>query len=77
MALFATLPGSAAVVMQQLHGHVPAAVARLTATGRLPATQSLDLVIGLPLRNLEALTNSLRDVYDPTSSQLPSLADPR
>jgi uncharacterized repeat protein (TIGR01451 family) len=35
--------------------------------GRLPASQQLNLAIGLPLRNQEALTNLLRQIYDPSS----------
>ncbi len=52
---------------QVVHGHVPAAVARLQAIGNLPGTNRLNLAIGLPLRNREALTNLLRELYDPTS----------
>ncbi len=52
---------------QVLHGHVPAVVARLSAVGSLPGTNRLNLAIGLPLRNQEALTNLLRQIYDPAS----------
>ncbi len=52
---------------QELHGHVPAVVARLAPAGRLPATKVLHLVIGLPLHNQNALTNFLQRLYDPTS----------
>jgi len=54
---------------QALHGHVPAAVARfnLQPTGELPATKSLQLAIGLPLRNEAALDDLLRQIYDPAS----------
>ncbi|MCX7010478.1 MAG: protease pro-enzyme activation domain-containing protein [Kiritimatiellaeota bacterium] len=52
---------------QQLQGHVPAAVARLTSTGRLSATTNLYLSIGLPLRNQEVLSDLLRQIYDPAS----------
>src|SRR5450759_290754 len=38
-----------------LSGHVPAAVAGMTPTGRLPATNHLHLAIGLPLRNQACL----------------------
>ena len=50
-----------------LRGHVPAAAAHLQARGRLPATTDLKLAIGLPLRNPEALTNLLQQIYDPSS----------
>ena len=53
---------------QLLKGHVPAAVAGgLAPAGRLPASQPLRLAIGLPLRNQPALTNLLRQLYDPAS----------
>ena len=53
-----------------LHGHVPAAVARLNLqpVGRLPATQQLHLAIGLPLRNEDALNSLLQEIYDPGSA---------
>ena len=70
MALFfsAIYPGIAAE-RQVLHGHVPAAVARfnLQPTGQLPATKSLHLAIGLPLRNQAALDDLLQQLYDPAS----------
>jgi len=52
-----------------LRGHVPAAVAKLNLRpiGRLPATNRLNLAIGLPLRNNNALTKLLQDMYDPAS----------
>jgi uncharacterized repeat protein (TIGR01451 family) len=53
--------------MKTLHGHVPAIVSQSRDTGRLPATTTLNLAIGLPLRNREALTNLLQQVYDPSS----------
>ena len=52
---------------QFLPGHVPAVVAKLTPTGRLPATNHLELAIGLPLRNQAALDELLRQLYDPGS----------
>ena len=53
--------------LKTLSGHVPAVVAHLQAGGRLPAANTLNLAIGLPLRNQEALTNLLQDIYDPSS----------
>jgi hypothetical protein len=46
-------------------GHVPPAVAGLASTGRLSAKTNLYLVIGLPLRNQNALTNLMRQLCDP------------
>ena len=69
-ALTAVFISSAAAqppAMKTLSGHVPAVVSRLQAKGLLPATNNLYLAIGLPLRNQEALTNLLRQIYDPAS----------
>jgi subtilase family serine protease len=54
---------------QSLHGHVPKAVAgfHLQPTSRLSATKHLNLAIGLPLRNQQALDSLLQQIYDPTS----------
>lgn len=54
----------------ELHpGHVPAAVKRLNAVGRVPGVNTIELAIGLPLRNKETLTNLLQQIYDPSSPQ--------
>jgi len=68
--LLFTTPGSAAE-RQALRGHVPEAIARLglQPTGRLPATNRLNLAIGLPLRNTNVLSKLLQDMYDPASPQ--------
>jgi uncharacterized repeat protein (TIGR01451 family) len=62
---FSTPAAGAGLVM--LRGQVPAVVSKLPALGSLPATTNLDLAIGLPLRNQEALTNLLQQIYDPAS----------
>ncbi|HXC98057.1 MAG TPA: protease pro-enzyme activation domain-containing protein, partial [Verrucomicrobiae bacterium] len=51
-----------------LHAHVPAAVRNLTPVDRLDAAKHLGLAISLPLRNPEGLTNLLREIYDPAST---------
>ena len=70
VALFfsAICPGIAAE-RQVLRGHVPPAVTRfnLQPTGQLPAIKSLQLAIGLPLRNEAALNRLLQQMYDPAS----------
>ena len=48
-------------------GHVPAIVKLLQPTGRLSSTNSLNLAIGLPLRNQEALSDLLDQIYNPAS----------
>ncbi len=63
--------------VQKLHGHVPAISAGLQSTGRVAPTNRLDLVISLPLRNKEALTNLLRDIYDPASTNFRHYLTPR
>ena len=60
--------GQAAPAMKTLSGHVPAAISRLQPAGLFPAgTNRLNLAIGLPLRNPEALANLLQQLYDPAS----------
>jgi hypothetical protein len=58
---------AAKAALRTLSGHVPAVVARLAPSGRLAATNRLDLAIGLPLRNQNALGALLHDLYDPAS----------
>ncbi len=58
---------AAPVGLKQLHGHVPAAVSRLSSQGRLNTTNVLHLSIGLPLRNAEAVANLMEQLCDPAS----------
>jgi hypothetical protein len=51
-----------------LTGYVPASVNKAAAIGRLPSTSSLNLAIGLPLRDPAALSRFLQEIYDPASS---------
>lgn len=64
------LNAPSAAAQQILHGHVPEVVARLhlQPIGRLQASDRLNLAIGLPLRNKEALNNLLEQLYDPAST---------
>jgi uncharacterized repeat protein (TIGR01451 family) len=65
-ALFsATFANAAGLV---LHAHVPSAVRAMTPVGPLNADRHLGLAISLPLRNPEDLTNLLREIYDPAST---------
>jgi subtilase family serine protease len=60
------LPGpQGAGGLQFLRGHVPAAVAHVQPIGRVAATNRLNLAIGLPLRNPDALARLLQELYDP------------
>ena len=70
VALFPFTTCAQGVGKQLLHGHVPPAVARLhlQPVNRLPATNRLDLAIGLPLRNQDGLTKLLQQIYDPDVS---------
>ncbi len=56
--------------MKTLPGHVPAAISRLhlKSTGQLAPDYKLNLAVGLPVRNTEALSNLLEQVYDPAST---------
>ncbi|HEX5397491.1 MAG TPA: protease pro-enzyme activation domain-containing protein [Verrucomicrobiae bacterium] len=62
---------------QFLRGQVPAAVTRMTPLGRLPATNQLDLSIGLPLRNAAALDELLGQLYDPASTNFHKFLTPQ
>src|SRR6266542_2883188 len=53
---------------QVLRNHLPAAWARLQPVDRLPGANHLELAIGLPLRNREALASFPEQLYDPTST---------
>ncbi len=52
---------------QLLPDRVSAVVAHLQPLGRLAATNRLNLAIGLPLRNPDALSRLLEQLYDPAS----------
>ena len=60
-----------------IKGHVPRIVAGLAPVRELDPTRRLDLAIGLPLRNREALTNLLQDLYDPASSNYHQYLSPQ
>jgi subtilase family serine protease len=69
--LFFSFTSAYAAEIQVLHGHVVRAVTELNLepVGRLASSTNLDLVIGLPLRNQDALNNLLQQQYAPTSPQ--------
>jgi subtilase family serine protease len=68
LAVFSgTVNAGFAADRQWLQGHIPAAVSRLKPAGVLPATNRLNLAIGLPLRNEQAMDDLLRQIYDPAS----------
>jgi hypothetical protein len=69
--LFVFTTITSAAERQVLHGHLVRAVTELhlQTVGRLASSTNLNLVIGLPLRNQEALTNLLQQQYSPTSPQ--------
>src|SRR5438270_7545881 len=52
---------------QVLRGHVPAAVAQLAPVAQVDGSRRLNIAIGLPLRNREALNALLQQLYDPAS----------
>ena len=61
------VPGVDAAERIQLSGHVPVGLEQLAPREKLPANQEISLAIGLPLRDLPALTNLLQEIYDPSS----------
>jgi subtilase family serine protease len=60
-----------------LPGLVPPVVMTLSPVGRLPATNHLELAIGLPLRNQAALTLKLRQMYDASSTNFHRYLTPK
>src|ERR1039458_2919246 len=62
------VPQPQSAVTRVLSDRVHSVINNLTPQSRLPASNQLDLVIGLPLRNRETLTNLLQQLYDPTST---------
>ena len=50
-----------------LPDQIPAAISKLVAKGRLPATNLLSLAIGLPLRNESELDKFISQLYEPAS----------
>ena len=66
-----------AVERQVLRGHVPAVVSTLQSAGRLNPSRRMDLTIGLPLQNREALTTLLAQIYDPASTNFHRFLTPQ
>jgi subtilase family serine protease len=66
IVLFPLTPARAAG-RQALRVELPAVVTNSPPVGRLPGTTNLDLAIGLPLRNQNALARLLQQLYDPAS----------
>ena len=58
---------AAGAAMKVLYGHVPKTVALSNYKGAQPATNRLNLAIGLPLRDAAGLDEFLADLYDPAS----------
>ena len=67
MFVLAAVSPATALAGQQLHGHVPAAVAALRPLDRPPVSQHLHLAIGLPARDPAGLKSLIDDLYDPAS----------
>lgn len=59
--------------------HIPSAVTNLhlQPIGRLPASQRLDLAIGLLFRNPQGLSNLLEELYDPSSTNYHQFLTPK
>src|ERR1022692_555208 len=68
MLFLCTVPVPAAD-RQLLHGHVPKAVSnlKLPPVGRLPATTTLQVAIGLPFRKQGGVSDFLNELYTPGS----------
>ncbi len=69
MALLLPATGGAQTAGKQVvKERLPAEARRLQMVARYPATNELNLAIGLPLRNGEGLTNFLKEIYDPAGA---------
>jgi hypothetical protein len=64
---FSLSPQARGAERQVLRGHVPAAVGQARRLGPMSRDTRLNLAIGLPLRNQEALNALLEDLADPDS----------
>ncbi len=62
------VPWARGAEMQVVRHPLAAGAMNGATLGRLPGTNRLHLAIGLPLRDREGLTNLLRELYDPTST---------
>jgi hypothetical protein len=64
---FLTATAMRAQPVRTFRGHVPEILARLQPLADITAQTNLQLAVGLPLRNKPALTNFIKDLYDPAS----------
>jgi uncharacterized repeat protein (TIGR01451 family) len=64
LLLLATIANGAPKVLPR---HLPPEASKSPALGPLSASEKLDLAIGLPLRNRQALSNLIQQLYDPAS----------
>jgi uncharacterized repeat protein (TIGR01451 family) len=67
LAVVAGLAAAAQAGDKQLAGHVPKVMSTLTPKGRLAATNTVRLAIGLPLQNQDGLDALMAQIYDPAS----------
>lgn len=65
-----------APLVQQLAGQVPRAAAELKPVKALDEATPIDLVIGLQLRNSDALNGLIRDLYDPEAREYSQYLSP-
>lgn len=78
LALVLALTTPAAGADKALRGHVPAAVKELglRPVGRVPADTRLNLVIGLPIHDVQGLTTLIEQLYNPTSTNFHRYLNP-
>ena len=67
--LFFLSPGAEAAGRQQLHGHVPKALATALWAGPMEGPRRLDIVLQLPFRDSKGLQEFLGQLRDPKSPQ--------
>lgn len=69
LLLIFVITANSAAGMQTVEGHIPKVIAKLglRPTGSLAPTQQMHVVMVLPLRNRDQLTNMLQQLYDPAN----------
>ena len=66
-SLLLSFAGTEGAELQKLSRHLPQVAENLAPVGRVAAGQRLNLSIAFPLRNREALTTLVEQLYDPSS----------
>jgi subtilase family serine protease len=69
-------PSFAQETRRRNESHIPAGVRYLKPLARVESTQSLDLILGLPLRNTGQVDGTIQALYDPTNPRFHAFYSP-